>query len=83
MSATENSDGGTAFPAPYPGGVIHSPGMTLRDYFAAHAMVSLIRFGHRLEDDTLPKDALPNEIVASQAYGFADAMLLKRSEATT
>ena len=48
----------------------HAVSMTLRDYFAAKAMVGILsawKFG-------LP----PNELIAGSAYQYADAMLKAR-----
>lgn len=64
--------GGPAFPEL--GNVGHNSdwlldnGMTLRDYFAAKAMASLIGGGHRAG------------LIASRAYEIADAMLAERSK---
>ncbi len=59
-------DGGPAFPESETvmGGV---NGMTLRDYFAAKAMVAYLHIGDR-----------PN--LPSRAYGMADAMLKERAK---
>jgi len=69
-------DGGPAFPlgqAQYQkdGSVANlwQPGMSLRDYLAAQAMVALIRVGY-------PHD----EAVADRAYWMADTMLAKRGK---
>lgn len=59
--------------------VVHA-GMTLRDWFAGQALIALIGFGNDLEDHTCPDDAPLNQIAASQAYGFADAMIHERSK---
>jgi hypothetical protein len=64
--------GGPAFPLEYfdeqfsQARVMH--GMTLRDYFAAKAMQSLIQVAPKLE----------KEAYAKAAYGLADAMLKAR-----
>ena len=70
-----NNTGGAAFPhhIEHPNGhwpgVTHA-GMTLRDYFAAQAMQSIItREG---------QDALVVEDIAFTAYQYADAMLKQR-----
>lgn len=73
MSNTINN-GGPAFPIPlHPGQTYtaHSlcDGMTLRDYFAAKAMQSLV------------SDKLLSDVVAKWSYEMADAMLRAR-EAT-
>lgn len=68
MSKIDN--GGPAFPCDriptQSGGMIVSDGMTMRDYFAAKAMQSLV------SEKLLP------DIVAKWAYEQADAMLRAR-----
>ena len=63
----------TAFPSTqYSNGISptgHSEGMTLRDYFAAKAMQSLLTY----EESTLQNDA-------EVAYAMADAMLEAREK---
>jgi hypothetical protein len=59
-------------------------GMSLRDYFAGQALSGLVGLGDDLEDARFEKsdkymDTLA-DIVASQAYGIADAMLKARDE---
>lgn len=84
--------GGPAFPCPV--GHIecaHPEGMTLRDYFAAKAMVSYIDFAMgSLRDD--PEGFLSNkeraektlrefmQSVPEKAYDIADLMLAERSK---
>lgn len=60
--------GGTAFPIIGNWGVSER-GMTLRDYFAAKAMQALITCGSSIE-----------QVVAQEAYTFADAMLKAREQ---
>ena len=61
--------GGPAFPTPrYERGDMYSLGMTLRDYFAAKAMASVIARG----DDTNRPG------MAEWSYAMADAMLKAR-----
>jgi len=72
---SNTNTGGPAFPCPaytYPNGEINhgEGGMTLRDYFAAKAMQSLI-LGLTGHDDEIPE-------TAEDAYRFADAMLKAR-----
>lgn len=57
-----------------------SEGMTLRDYFAAHALQALISSNKSIDGIplSLPRDA---GIVASVAYKTADAMLVIREGA--
>jgi len=65
------NDGGPAFPALF-GGEAFKPGMTLRDYFAAQAMqsiVSVLNKGIRAPDIPL---------MVQDAYAIADAMLAQR-----
>lgn len=73
--------GGPAFPAPDAGDEHFSQrsaymGMTLRDYFAAQAMNSLISM---LPWATNPEDGKP-PVIAANAYTMADAMLKARNE---
>lgn len=76
----KNDGGGPAFPVPLtltPIGVPQPPlayGMSLRDYFAAQALVGLLA-GNQ-EYDTEDEEA-PGTW-ADQAYAFADAMLAAR-----
>lgn len=69
------SNGGPAFPVGFgpdgsPDGV--SDGMTLRDYFAAHAMAGIYSNPGRMGG--------PPEEVAGYAYAVADAMIAARGE---
>ena len=71
-------DGGPAFPAPDAGEEHFSQrsaymGMTLRDYFAAKVMQSL------LTQPSVAKMSL-NNLVANLAYEQADAMLARRAK---
>ena len=74
-------DNPLAFPLPsqyvIPGrGAIDNsqPGMTLRDYFAAKAMQSIITFGR----DDIFNETNWAAAVAASAYKHADAMLKER-----
>ncbi|KAA3658404.1 MAG: hypothetical protein DWQ10_11230 [Calditrichaeota bacterium] len=58
---------GPAFPSR--GEKTEYKGMTLRDYFAAHALQGLLANGHK-----------PNEWTAEEAFTLADYMLDKRLE---
>lgn len=49
-------------------------GMTLRDYFAAHAMQALLG---KLTDGVRPQDCV---VMAEDAYFLADAMIKAREE---
>jgi hypothetical protein len=66
--------GGPAFPAPAGVSHITEQGMTLRDYFAAKALQSIMGKSEML----LPDWALHDLDVAEVAYEFADAMLKAR-----
>ena len=74
MSNHENST--TAFPGTqYATGISpsgHSAGMTLRDYFAAKAMQSIVQIEY--------PSAFSIQCVASDAYAIADAMLKEREK---
>jgi hypothetical protein len=73
-------NGGPAFPQPteydHHGQILNyaSPGMTLRDYFAAEALQALIAHYGTYDNATGEEQA------AAQAYCFADAMLKARNE---
>jgi hypothetical protein len=73
--------GGPAFPysALQPGGptmYADSEGMTLRDYFAAKAMVGILTATAKRDDKNYDEDAL-----AFLSYTVADAMLKARKQA--
>jgi hypothetical protein len=80
---TTITHGGPAFPVPlhpgqsYPG---HAPcdGMTLRDYFAAKAMQSLITAANGVAFGD--NNAENNSAYAHVAYVLADAMIVARGE---
>ena len=59
-----------AFPVPYEANVNGTEGMTLRDFFAAHALAGMLANSGEgvFEDD------------ASAAFGLADAMLAARAK---
>jgi hypothetical protein len=69
---SERPDGGPAFPAEggHDSGLHPAPGMSLRDYFAAAALVPVMRWR---DGDPLPR-------IAAMAYEFADAMLKAREQ---
>lgn len=79
--ASEIDDGGPAFPMcgePYgdPDDVRWTPGMTLRDYFAAKALAGMLanpKWGEKLP-------AGEEECAAHWAYSFADYMLRARAK---
>lgn len=68
MSADQINDGGPAFPAP-PG----SAGMSLRDYFAAQAMIGIC-----MMNSTGAETVNDDDHLARSAWAKADAMLKAR-----
>lgn len=75
-------DGGSAFPVVFPerdDALLHAPGMTLRDYFAAQVIQRI-----QIDNDEDPEDQPTDEMVlwidwqATYAYAVADAMLKAR-----
>lgn len=74
------NDGGAAFPntAGWRRDPDISDGMSLRDYFAAKAMQSLISLGS--EGYQEQSGFFHTENVADDAYNFADAMLKARGQ---
>jgi hypothetical protein len=71
---SNTNTGGPAFPA-------HGyEGMTLRDYFAAKAMQSILPSYQNVFDDETGSDDDPTfpELLAKDAYIMADAMLKAR-----
>lgn len=83
-------DGGSAFPVSDEGArgkvaSIHG-GLSVRDYFAAKAMVGLISFenGERLNKILRPQELegrnSPMQYFAQVAYELADAMLAERAK---
>lgn len=73
------NDGGSAFPIPY-GQVMcdEGKGMSLRDYFAAKAMVAICCSNAISTFIVKVKEELPTTI-SSMAYSLADAMLSERN----
>ena len=67
-----------AFPAPAGVSHITEQGMTLRDYFAAKAMPSIVSYF--LKEEFHLTDHSWMEGVAMDAYKMADAMLKARGE---
>lgn len=69
--------GGPAFPCIGEHGerIENSGGMTIRDYFAAKAMQSIIA---KIPFEEFPEDFSPYEKTAIGAYDYADAMLKAR-----
>ena len=71
---SDTNTGGPAFPTPrYERGDMYSLGMTLRDYFAAKAMLGILA-GNFPVTKTINAD----QLVAKSAYIMADAMLKAR-----
>lgn len=79
-------DGGTAFPfqsdlicatGKNQGKALATPGMSLRDYFAAEAMNGICSNA----DESLPTiPSSRHDLIAKSAYSIADAMLKARGE---
>ena len=70
---TTTDDGGSAFPdtrTHFDQKYEPDPGMTLRDYFAARAMQSLVVIGFKGDQHA--------KVVAQHAYIMADAMIAAR-----
>ena len=70
MTTAKMENGGPAFPSTLTDDTLHVPGMTLRDYFAAQAMLGYIAGKY---------DLYPYEI-PMKAYKIADAMLEERAK---
>jgi hypothetical protein len=70
-------DSGPAFPVHETPDSTDSPGMTLRDYFAAKAMQALIAKGM---DDYTKRASKGVPVIAGYAYEYADAMLQERAK---
>jgi hypothetical protein len=73
---SNTNTGGPAFPTQ----VASYEGMTLRDYFAAKAMQSILPSYQNVFDDETGSDDDPTfpELLAKDAYVMADAMLKVR-----
>lgn len=68
--STHHNDGGPAYPIQHseaPGAFMAQRGMSLRDFFAAHALTGIVSEG-----------LLSPTAAAADAYGYADAMLRAR-----
>ena len=76
----DSNTGGAAFPIR--DGNHATMGMTLRDYFAAKAMQSLILDGHyqKMSRDSVIDMNELYEGMAAESYDIADAMLKVRSD---
>ena len=81
MTNESKDTGGPAFPRP--GDFNPQTGMTLRDYFAAKAMQSILR-GYDVvssfEDEEVNDPEGMPKLIAKDAYIMADAMLLAREK---
>lgn len=75
----EKDDGGSAFPF-FDERMMNTPeyGMTLRDYFAAKAMQSLIDVFAREAPEVSPATTM--KFMSAKAYQVADAMLMERAK---
>ena len=71
---SDKDTGGPAFPYEY---FEETSGMTLRDYFAAKAMVGVIDFGKTLEG--FHENKAP-DLIAKLSYQLADAMIQARKQ---
>lgn len=58
--------------------VVHTEGMTLRDWFAGQAVAAIIK--QNCENVAHGSKPLSPREVASDVYGYADAMLEERSK---
>lgn len=69
------NDGGPAFPVSKDTLAMHEDwrGMTLRDYFAAKALVGILSYGRKGGPEVCDN-------AARDAYDFADAMLAERAK---
>lgn len=82
----EINDGGQAFPldghpTKQEGKPVRHPGMSLRDYFAAHAMAAIIADWSAQATRQANAEGQHSEMrIAELSYEFADAMLLARVE---
>ena len=77
---SDKDTGGPAFPCevvPTGYGTMIHEGMTLRDYFAAKAMVGVIDFGKTLEG--FHENKAP-DLIAKLSYQLADAMIQARKQ---
>lgn len=68
-------DGGPAFPIVCDGDpvhMLHSEGMTLRDYFAGQAIMNVKPWSDHSDSDI--------EFICKEAFRFSDAMLKERAK---
>ena len=77
-------DGGAAFPyveIDSRHGTRVECGMSLRDWFAGQSLAGLTSLGKNLHDKSVSCEATLADVVASQSYAIADAMLKARAKA--
>ena len=74
---SDKDTGGPAFPVVGETLLIKAKGMTLRDYFAAKAMIGVIDFGKTLEG--FHENKAP-DLIAKLSYQLADAMIQARKQ---
>ena len=81
MSETIN-DGGSAFPMTTEWAIKENNGMTLRDYFAAALMPSIMLRRFQIIDENEEERGIGIETkeLAEAAYIAADAMLIERNK---
>jgi len=76
----QNTDPGTAFPIVHPDGRgVQYFGLTMRDYFAAKAMQTLLNRDH-IEYASRNMGSEPMKDLPRAAYAWADAMLAARAK---
>lgn len=82
MSEKKIDTGGYTFPL-----TDTTEGMTLRDYFAAKAMVGYVSMSHSSEESkdkyTVNNGWLNHEQIAKDSYALADAMIKERKKQIT
>lgn len=81
MLRTDGSDGGQAFPiSVQPNFQFAEPGMSLRDYIATAALPQAVLDCDNPDLPSASEDGRTREeIIASQAYKYADAMVKIRT----
>jgi hypothetical protein len=76
-------EGGEAFPACNEANNNDTMGMTLRDYFAAKAMIGIMTNQDTIKLFDVTGKQRCDEWVADQSYQFADAMIAERNKAAS
>lgn len=81
MSDQKKTDGGPAFPVVSNYDAL-ATGMTLRDYFAAKAMVGILHDWTEVVRDAMAESTTTERIkyLAKRSYDIADAMLKAREQ---